>query len=68
MENHEKWLDLCALAAKEQDPKKLLALTQEIARLLEEKTAIERHFPDCRIFGLSPFKASRILPNRARTQ
>jgi hypothetical protein len=37
MENHEKWMELCALAAKEQDPAKLLALTQEIARLLEEK-------------------------------
>jgi len=37
MENHEQWMDLCALAAKEQDPAKLLALTQEIARLLERK-------------------------------
>jgi len=37
MENHEKWMDLCALAAKEQDPAKLLALTREIWRLLEEK-------------------------------
>ena len=30
-------MELCALAAKEQDPAKLLALTQEIARLLAEK-------------------------------
>jgi hypothetical protein len=37
MENHEKWMELCALAANEQDPVKLLALTQEIARLLERK-------------------------------
>ena len=37
MENHEKWMELCALASKEQDSAKLLALTQEIARLLEEK-------------------------------
>jgi len=37
MENHEKWMELCALASKEQDPAKLLALTQEIARLLAEK-------------------------------
>jgi hypothetical protein len=37
MENHEKWMELCALAAKEQDPAKLLALTQEIARLLDER-------------------------------
>jgi hypothetical protein len=31
MENHEKWMELCALASKEQDSAKLLALTQEIA-------------------------------------
>jgi hypothetical protein len=37
MDNHEKWMELCALASKEQDSAKLLALTQEIARLLEEK-------------------------------
>jgi len=37
MENHEKWMELCALASKEKDSAKLLALTQEIARLLEEK-------------------------------
>ena len=30
-------MELCALASKEQDSAKLLALTQEIARLLEEK-------------------------------
>ena len=36
MENQEKWMELCALASKE-DPAKLLALTQEIARLLAEK-------------------------------
>lgn len=33
----EKWLELCELAAKEQDAKKLMALVQEINRLLEEK-------------------------------
>jgi hypothetical protein len=37
MNNHEKWMELCALAAKEQDPAKLLTLTQEIARLMDEK-------------------------------
>lgn len=36
-ENRERWLELCALAAKEQDPTKLLALTQEINRLWDEK-------------------------------
>jgi len=37
IENDEKWMELCAQASKEQDPAKLLALIQEIARLLEEK-------------------------------
>jgi hypothetical protein len=43
MENHEKWMELCARASMEQDSAKLLALTQEIARLLEEK---ERRLKD----------------------
>jgi hypothetical protein len=50
MENHEKWMELCALASKEQDPAKLLALTQEIARLLAEKEQrvkeIHRHLKE----------------------
>ena len=33
----EQWQKLCALAAVEQDPKKLLELTAEINRLLEQK-------------------------------
>ncbi len=37
MENHEKWMELCALAAKERDPAKLLAVTKKITRLLDEK-------------------------------
>jgi len=37
LENRERWIELCALAAEELDSVKLLALTQEIARLLEEK-------------------------------
>jgi hypothetical protein len=32
MKDTEKWMELCALAAKEQDHDKLLALTQEILR------------------------------------
>ena len=34
---HEKWLELCAKATKEQDPQKLMALVEEINRLLEAK-------------------------------
>lgn len=33
----ERWEELCAQAAEEQDPVKLLELTQEINRLLAEK-------------------------------
>jgi hypothetical protein len=35
-EDKERWQELYELAAKEQDPDKLLALTQEINQLLEE--------------------------------
>jgi hypothetical protein len=34
----ERWQELCELAAQEQDPEKLLQLTAEIVRLLDEKT------------------------------
>jgi hypothetical protein len=33
----QSWYELCELAAKEQDPQKLLELVQEINRLLDEK-------------------------------
>jgi hypothetical protein len=33
----ERWLELCALAAEEQDPQKLMELVSEINRLLEQK-------------------------------
>ena len=35
--NAERWMELCALAAKESDPNKLMKLTEEIVRLLDEK-------------------------------
>ena len=37
LDNTERWMELCALAAEEQDSVKLLALTQEITRLLTKK-------------------------------
>jgi hypothetical protein len=43
MENHEKWMELCAPASTEQDPAKLLALSQEIARLLGENVKQIHH-------------------------
>jgi hypothetical protein len=36
-ETGEHWKELCAQAAVEQDPQKLLELTQEISRLLDAK-------------------------------
>ena len=33
----EKWMEYCELAAKEQDPKKLIALIAEISRLLAQR-------------------------------
>jgi len=35
--NKERWRELCEQVAVEQDPKKLVELTTEIYRLLEEK-------------------------------
>ena len=37
MEDNERWKELCALASKEQDPDKLLALVEELNRLLDER-------------------------------
>ena len=37
MKDREKWMELCRQASIEQDPKKLLGLTAEIIRLLDEK-------------------------------
>jgi hypothetical protein len=39
-QNKEPWQELCELAAKEQDPAKLLKLIQEITQLLEAKLAL----------------------------
>jgi len=38
-ENKERWELLCAQAAVEQDPDKMIELVREINRLLEEKEA-----------------------------
>jgi hypothetical protein len=36
-EEKESWKDLCALAAKEQNPDRLLELVRQISDLLEER-------------------------------
>jgi hypothetical protein len=37
VQDKERWQDLCEQAAVEQDSKKLIALIQEINRLVDEK-------------------------------
>jgi hypothetical protein len=45
-ENRERWMELCEQASTEQDPEKLLALVQEINRLLEAKQErLKKHQP-----------------------
>jgi hypothetical protein len=36
-ETKDRWRELCELAEREQDPKKLIELAKEIDRLLAEK-------------------------------
>ena len=42
-DQREPWMQLCAQAATEQDPDKLMALIAEINRLLEAKERRLRH-------------------------
>jgi len=44
--SEERWRELCAQAAVEQDPQKLMELVKEISRLLDEKQG--RSSPDRR--------------------
>jgi hypothetical protein len=37
MQKNQRWRELCAQAAVEQDPKKLLELVAEISRLFDEE-------------------------------
>jgi hypothetical protein len=43
--NNERWRELCAQAAVEQDPQKLMKLVREISRLLSLRDR-EREFQD----------------------
>jgi len=40
--SEERWRQLCAQAAVEQDPQKLMDLVKEISRLLDEKQSRSR--------------------------
>jgi hypothetical protein len=37
LENKERWMELCALVAEEQDPEKMMEMVAEITALLEAK-------------------------------
>jgi hypothetical protein len=43
--NEERWRQLCAKAAVEQDPQRLMELVKEISRLLDEKQTRNRIEP-----------------------
>jgi hypothetical protein len=43
--SEERWRQLCAKAAVEQDPEKLMNLVKEISRLLDEKQSRNRIEP-----------------------
>jgi hypothetical protein len=49
-EKRERWMELCAQVASEQDPKKVLELVEQINKLLEEKE---------RRLGILPHKHSK---------
>ena len=46
MMEKQNWQELCALAAKEQDPTKMLKLVQEINRQLDEKERMKQQFSE----------------------
>jgi hypothetical protein len=59
LKNRERWIEICALAAEELDPVKLLTLTQEINRLLEEKQQ--------RLKGTAPKESMTVGKGKANT-
>jgi hypothetical protein len=44
MEKNQRWRELCAQAAIEQDPKRLMELVAEISRLFDEEHANRKSF------------------------
>jgi hypothetical protein len=58
-EKKERWLELCAQAAVEQDPKKLIRLVTEINDLLEEKERRLGIVPPQRLAGAEGSLSSR---------
>lgn len=54
MQKNQRWRELCALAAVEQDPKKLLELVAEISRLFDEEHAGNKIAPSDSPAGQNP--------------
>jgi len=54
-QNEERWREVCEQVAVEQDPKKLVELTTEIYRLLEEKRRrLQRKLMDATLSPVAP--------------
>jgi hypothetical protein len=54
-QNEERWREVCEQVAVEQDPKKLVELTTEIYRLLEEKRRrLQRKLMDATLLRVAP--------------
>ena len=54
-EKEERWREVCEQVAVEQDPKKLVELTTEIYRLLEEKRRrLQRKLMDATLPPVAP--------------
>jgi len=54
-QNEERWREVCEQVAVEQDPRKLVELTTEIYRLLEEKRRrLQRTFMDATLPPVAP--------------
>ncbi len=54
-QNEERWREVCEQVAVEQDPKKLVELTTEIYRLLEEKRRrLQRKLMDATLPPVAP--------------
>ena len=69
LDNTARWMELCALAAKEQDSVKLLALTQEITRLLAEKARrINGQIPETFPLRLAPNRRAPLEVGEDRSQ
>jgi hypothetical protein len=54
-QNEERWREVCEQVVVEQDPKKLVELTTEIYRLLEEKRRrLQRKLMDATLPHVAP--------------